>query len=103
MSLGASGGCNYKTSSRREAVATWSGGRGVDIILDCIGGSYAADNLASLAVDGTWVLYGLMGGAEVSGPILGGEKWKRESLNFYKSLSRFAKKERKFKSNHSAV
>ena len=55
-------------------MATWSGGRGVDIILDCIGGSYAADNLASLAVDGTWVLYGLMGGAEVSGPILGGEK-----------------------------
>ena len=74
VSLGASGGCNYKTSSWREAVATWSGGRGVDIILDCIGGSYAADNLASLAVDGTWVLYGLMGGAEVSGPILGGEK-----------------------------
>ena len=45
----------------------------MDIILDCIGGSYAQDNLASLAVDGTWVLYGLMGGAELSGPVLGGK------------------------------
>ena len=74
MSLGASGGCNYKTSSWREDVTSWSGGQGVDIILDCIGGSYAQDNLASLAVDGTWVLYGLMGGTELSGPVLGGKR-----------------------------
>merc|ERR1711952_10874 len=63
VKLGAAGGCNYKTGSWREAVARWSGGRGVDIILDCIGGSYFQDNLASLALDGVWVLYGLLGGA----------------------------------------
>ena len=88
MSLGASGGCNYKTSSWREAVTSWSGGQGVDIILDCIGGSYAADNLACLAVDGTWVLYGLMGGAEVSGPILGGKnKRENQTVRFKTSLN----------------
>jgi len=80
VSLGASGGCNYKTSSWREAVTSWTGDQGVDIILDCIGGSYAEDNLACLAVDGTWVLYGLMGGAEVSGPVLGGLLRKRGAL-----------------------
>ena len=58
----------------REDVMKWTGGRGVDIILDCIGGSYFSDNLACLAVDGDWVLYGLMGGAEVSGPVLAGKK-----------------------------
>ena len=37
-------------------------------------------NVASLAVDGRWVLYGLMGGAEVDGPVLGGLLRKRGSL-----------------------
>ena len=58
----------------REDVMKWTEGRGVDIILDCIGGSYFADNLGCLAVDGVWVLYGLMGGADVSGPVLAGKK-----------------------------
>merc|ERR1712130_823556 len=57
-----------------------SNGRGVDIILDCIGGSYSEGNLASLATDGRWVVYGLMGGAEVSGPVLGGVLRKRASV-----------------------
>ena len=50
----------------------WTDGRGVDIILDCVGAQHFSDNLSCVAVDGVWVLYGLMGGAEVSGPILGG-------------------------------
>ena len=80
VKLGAAGGCNYKTGSWREAVARWTGGRGVDIILDCIGGSYFQDNLASLALDGVWVLYGLLGGAEVSGPVLAALLRRRGSL-----------------------
>ena len=36
--------------------------RGVDLILDIIGGSYTARNLASLAVDGRLVQIGLMSG-----------------------------------------
>ena len=73
MELGASGGCNYKTGNWRDEVMTWSQGRGVDIVLDCIGASYFNDNLSCMAVDGTWVLYGLMGGSEVSGPALAGD------------------------------
>ena len=44
----------------------------MDVILDCVGGSYFTDNLSCLALDGVWVLYGLMGGVQVSGPVLGG-------------------------------
>ena len=35
---------------------------GVDLVLDCVGGSYADQHQKVLAADGTWVLYGLMGG-----------------------------------------
>eukprot|EP00090_Calanus_glacialis_P045676 TRINITY_DN8644_c0_g1_i1.p1 TRINITY_DN8644_c0_g1~~TRINITY_DN8644_c0_g1_i1.p1 ORF type:complete len:330 (-),score=102.51 TRINITY_DN8644_c0_g1_i1:51-1040(-) len=80
LSLGAERGVNYKTEDFAAAVAEWTGGKGVDIILDCVGGSYAMKNVASLAVDGRWVLYGLMGGAEVDGPVLGGLLRKRGSL-----------------------
>jgi tumor protein p53-inducible protein 3 len=62
------------------AVAKWTGGRGVDIVLDCVGGSYSEGNLASLAPDGRWVLYGLLGGTEVPGTLLPGLLRKRASL-----------------------
>ena len=52
----------------------------MDIILDCVGGSYAMKNVSSLAVDGRWVLYGLMGGVEVESPVLAGMLRKRGSL-----------------------
>ena len=55
-------------------------GRGVDIILDCIGQSYWQKNAKSIAVDGTWVLYGLMGGRAVDGPLLGDILRKRINL-----------------------
>ena len=37
-------------------------------------------NVSSLAVDGRWVLYGLMGGGEGDGPVLAGLLRKRGSL-----------------------
>jgi tumor protein p53-inducible protein 3 len=80
LSLGAERGVNYKTEDFAAAVAEWTGGKGVDIILDCVGGSYAMKNVTSLAVDGRWVLYGLMGGAEVDGLVVGGLLRKRGSL-----------------------
>jgi len=55
-------------------------GRGADLILDCVGGDYWQKNLASLAMDGRWVLYGTMGGGEVNGPILSGLLRKRGQL-----------------------
>lgn len=44
-------------------------GKGVDIILDCVGGSYWEKNANSVAVDGRWVLYGLLGGGNVNGDL----------------------------------
>ena len=35
-----------------------------DVVLDPVGAGYAADNLKLLALDGRWVLIGLMGGRE---------------------------------------
>ena len=35
---------------------------GVDLVLDCVGASYLAQNLEALAQSGRYVLYGSMGG-----------------------------------------
>lgn len=50
------------------------------MILDCIGGSFVEQNLKSIATDGRWVLYGLLGGGNVDGNILGALLRKRVSL-----------------------
>lgn len=41
-------------------------GKGVDVILDCIGAPYLEKGLDCLAVDGCIIYIGLMGGAEPS-------------------------------------
>ena len=63
VALGAAGGHSRHEGSFAEAVSAWTEGAGVDVILDPVGGSYVADNQASLAVDGRLVIIGLMGGA----------------------------------------
>lgn len=55
-------------------------GAGVNLILDCIGGSYWEKNVNCLALDGRWILYGLMGGTDVSGPLFSKLLFKRGSL-----------------------
>ena len=35
------------------------------MIADCIGGSFWEENMKSIATDGRWVLYGLLGGSEL--------------------------------------
>ena len=45
-------------------VQTATDGRGVDLILDMVAGTYLQRNLDSLAVEGRLVLIALMGGAE---------------------------------------
>lgn len=61
--LGAEAAINYKTTDFVGAVADLTSGRGVDIVLDIVGGDYLARNLEALAVDGRLVQIGLLDGA----------------------------------------
>ena len=58
--LGAERAINYRTQDFVEVVRELTGGRGVDLILDIVGGSYVPRNLAALAIDGRLVQIGLM-------------------------------------------
>lgn len=70
-SLGAAAGFNYKEGSFAQGVHHFTGGKGANVILDCIGGCNWEQNVCSLATDGRWVLYGTMGGRAVEGDLLG--------------------------------
>jgi len=67
--LGATKAINYKTEAFEEVIATLTsgkeGGKGVDVILDMVGGDYTPRNIASLRSDGRIVQIALMGGAKV--------------------------------------
>ena len=39
----------------------YSTGKGVNIVLDCVGGSMYETNANVLAMDGRWIVYGLLG------------------------------------------
>ena len=65
-SLGAVRAINYRNEDFVKAVADFTEGRGVDLILDIMGGDYFNRNLSALAVDGRLVQIGLMGGESVS-------------------------------------
>jgi NADPH:quinone reductase-like Zn-dependent oxidoreductase len=58
--LGAAVAINYRTRDFVEAVRDVTGGRGVDLILDIMGGSYVPRNIAALATDGRLVQIGLL-------------------------------------------
>jgi len=60
--LGAVRGIDYKTEDFVEVVRQSTHGKGVDVILDMIGGSYLARNLEALAVEGRLVLISTLGG-----------------------------------------
>jgi putative PIG3 family NAD(P)H quinone oxidoreductase len=61
--LGAERCINYKTEDFAAAVKHLTSGRGVDVILDMVGGGYFGQNMAALAVDGRLVEIGFMGGS----------------------------------------
>lgn len=46
-------------------------GKGAEVILDCIGGSFWEKDIRSLAMDGRWVLYGALGGKTADGDLFG--------------------------------
>jgi tumor protein p53-inducible protein 3 len=62
--LGADVAINYRAGDFAAQVREATGGRGVNVVLDSIGGKYLASNLDCLAVDGRLVIIGLIGGAK---------------------------------------
>ncbi len=61
--FGAIRGIDYRTEDFVEIVRRETGGRGADVILDIVGGSYLARNLEVSALDGRIVVIALIGGA----------------------------------------
>lgn len=55
VSLGADRAINYTTEEFAEVIKTESAGKGVDVILDMVGGDYIERNVKSLADDGRMV------------------------------------------------
>ncbi len=60
--LGADLAINYKTQDFVEEVKAFTGGTGVDIVLDMVSGEYVARNIECLADDGRHVTIAVLGG-----------------------------------------
>jgi NADPH2:quinone reductase len=63
--LGCDAAINYKTEDFAARIKELTGARGVDVILDMVGGPYATSNVRSLAMDGRLVLIAFLGGSKV--------------------------------------
>ena len=74
--LGADVAINYRDEDFVAAVLDATGGAGADVILDIMGASYLARNLAALATDGRLVIIGRQGGsrAEIDLGVLQGKR-----------------------------
>jgi putative PIG3 family NAD(P)H quinone oxidoreductase len=64
LRLGAARAVNYHVEDFVAAVKDATGGRGVDVILDMVGGDYVPRNLDAAAVDGRIVQIATQGGAK---------------------------------------
>lgn len=64
--LGAAAAINYRDTDFAARIAELTGGRGVNVILDIVGGPYLQRNISSLARDGRLVMIGFMGGTEAT-------------------------------------
>ncbi len=65
LELGADAAINYRDEDFVERISELTNERGVDVILDMIGGDYLPRNLKSLAVEGRIVHIALQGGPKV--------------------------------------
>jgi NADPH:quinone reductase len=63
-SLGARRAIDYKTADFVAEMAKETAGRGVNVVLDMVGGSYVARNLQVLATEGRLVMIATQGGAK---------------------------------------
>lgn len=64
QALGADVAINYREQDFVEVVNAATGGRGVDVILDMVAGSYVARNVQCLADDGRAVIIAVQGGVK---------------------------------------
>ena len=78
--LGAQNTINYKEENFADVISEATGKRGVDVILDFIGASYATKNLSAIGEDGRWVLIGALGGTDVEHFDMGQLLFKRVKL-----------------------
>ena len=62
--LGAERAVNYKEEDFVDAVKDFTGGIGVNVILDMVGGDYLARNIKALAPDGRQVSIAFLGGSK---------------------------------------
>jgi putative PIG3 family NAD(P)H quinone oxidoreductase len=65
VDLGADRAINYKTEDFVAVAKETTGGKGVDVILDMVGGDYTDKNIIAAAEDGRIVQIATLGGADV--------------------------------------
>jgi NADPH:quinone reductase len=63
--FGAEAAINYRTQDFVAEVKTLTGGLGVNVVLDMVGGPYIARNIRSLGMDGRLVLIAFLAGSKV--------------------------------------
>jgi putative PIG3 family NAD(P)H quinone oxidoreductase len=63
-SLGAERAINYREADFVAAIKEATGGRGVDVVLDMVGGDYLSRNIEVLAADGRLVQIAVLGGVK---------------------------------------
>jgi NADPH2:quinone reductase len=64
VKLGAEKAFNYRTQDFAAEVKSATGGKGVNVVLDMVGGDYVPRELKSLADDGRLVFIAMLGGAK---------------------------------------
>lgn len=64
-SLGATKAINYKAEDFAQRIKELTDGKGVDVILDMVGGNYTPANLNALAIEGRLVMINMMNGKDV--------------------------------------
>jgi NADPH:quinone reductase-like Zn-dependent oxidoreductase len=62
--LGAEVAINYQDELFEERVASETGGRGVDVVLDNMGAAYLERNMTALGIGGRLIVLGLQGGVK---------------------------------------
>ena len=62
--LGADHAINYRTQDFAEKAKEFTGGKGVDVVLDMVAGSYVAREVECLAEDGRIVIIAIQGGTK---------------------------------------